>query len=175
MKRLTKTYPSGYVTLDASHFPPYTQDTLDREINAFEPFRIVVEKLKEYEDKVLGEEVWRGPVDAHTTALREIIAVYEENIAPITSIVMHSMFDWLNDMDAEVIKWAIAEAVKNNKRSWKYIEGILRNHFAAGRTTMAAVQDAQRSYKAQPNGAESVYNDDGIDYEALEQVMQERG
>ncbi len=50
MERLTKRYPNGRVTLDAAQFPPYTQETIDCEIRAFEPTCKAVERLAEYED-----------------------------------------------------------------------------------------------------------------------------
>ncbi len=50
MERLTKRYPNGRVTLDAAQFAPVTQETIDQEIRAFEPFYKAVERLAEYED-----------------------------------------------------------------------------------------------------------------------------
>lgn len=50
MERLTKRYGNGQVTLDAEQFT-YTQETIDSEINSFEPFKAVVEKLAEYEEE----------------------------------------------------------------------------------------------------------------------------
>ncbi len=49
-KRLTKIYDNGFVTLDAAMFPPVAQETIDRNISAFEPFAVAVERLAEYED-----------------------------------------------------------------------------------------------------------------------------
>ena len=50
MNRLTKAYPNGFVTLDASKFPPIDQTVLDSEIRNSEPIRIAVERLAKYED-----------------------------------------------------------------------------------------------------------------------------
>lgn len=50
MTRLTKAYPNGFVTLDASQFPPIDQTVLDSEIRNSEPIRAAVERLAEYED-----------------------------------------------------------------------------------------------------------------------------
>lgn len=147
MSRLTKVYPNGFITLDASKFPPIDQNALDSEIRNSLPFSETVKKLNQYENSLYGQASYTRPARKYNDALQKIISLYQENIAPITAIVMHSMADWLNDVDADVIEWAITEAVSNNKRSWKYIEGILKNHFNAGRTTLAAVQDAQRTYK----------------------------
>ena len=81
--------------------------------------------------------------------------------------------DWLDDVDADMIEWAIREAAEHNKRNWKYIEGILRNHFNAGRTTLSQVQDAQRNFKRQDADL-GVYKDDNLDYAELEKIMQEK-
>lgn len=166
MNRLTKVYPSGYVTLDASHFPPYSQDTLDREMNAFEPFRIAVEALKKYEDAAES----KSPSDS----LQQVITFYQENISRnfITPHEMDNIKFWLDKVDADVILWAMKQAVEYKKPSWKYIEGILRNNYNAGRTTLAAVQDAQRTYKAQKDAPSSVYDDSGINYDELERLTQ---
>ena len=49
---LTKKYKNGIITLDAEAFPSVAQETRDREIKNFEPARVAVEKLYEYEQKV---------------------------------------------------------------------------------------------------------------------------
>ncbi len=55
------------------------------------------------------------------------------------------------------------------------IESILKNHFNAGRITLAAVQDAQRTYKVQKDVPKGVYDDSNFDYAELEKIMQEKG
>ena len=83
--------------------------------------------------------------------LSSVVVCYENNISPITQIVRDSMIDWLNDVDSDVIIWAINEAVKLNKRYWKYIEGILRNQFNSGNTTLdkiiASEKERDRKYE----------------------------
>ncbi len=49
MKRLTKKYSNGRITLNEGLFNA-NQETIDRELNAFEPFMAVTEKLYEYEE-----------------------------------------------------------------------------------------------------------------------------
>lgn len=103
---------------------------------------------------------------------QNIIDTFQNNIAPLTPIVMQAIEDWLDDVDARMIEWAIREAAEHNKRNWKYIEGILRNHFNAGRTTYEQVQEAQRNFK-RPDADLGVY-DDNLDYDELEKIMQEK-
>lgn len=49
-KRLTKVYPDGTVTLDASQFT-VRQEVIDSNIRNSEPIKAAVERLKELEDR----------------------------------------------------------------------------------------------------------------------------
>lgn len=111
-----------------------------------------------------------------SAALQNIIDLYQENISHnfITPIEFNNLQFWLERVDADMLEWAIKEAVGNNKRTWKYIEAILNNHFNAGRTTLAAVQDCQRHFKAQKDAPQSVYDDSGVNYDELEKIMREK-
>lgn len=124
-----------------------------------------VEESKVKEKKVEEKELPRLPV--------RIVKLYENNIAPLTPITLQGLDDWLNDMSEDVVIYAIEEAVKNNKRNYRYIEAILRNHFNAGRTTLAEVQSAKRAYKGNENEL-SINRDDSLDYDELEKIMREK-
>lgn len=124
-----------------------------------------VEESKVKEKKVEEREPPRLPV--------RIVKLYENNIAPLTPITLQGLDDWLNAMSEDVVEYAISEAVKNNKRNYKYIEAILRNHFNAGRTTLAEVQSAKRAYKGNENEL-SINRDDSLDYDELEKIMREK-
>lgn len=124
-----------------------------------------VEESKVKEKKVEERELPRLPA--------RIVKLYENNIAPLTPITLQGLDDWLNAMSEDVVEYAISEAVKNNKRNYKYIEAILRNHFNAGRTTLAEVQSAKRAYKGNENEL-SINRDDNIDYDELEKIMREK-
>lgn len=124
-----------------------------------------VEESKVKEKRVEERELPRLPV--------RIVKLYENNIAPLTPITLQGLDDWLNAMSEDVVEYAISEAVKNNKRNYKYIEAILRNHFNAGRTTLTEVQSAKRAYKGNENEL-SINRDDNIDYDELEKIMREK-
>ena len=51
MDRLTRRTESGRILLNRSVFPEYAEETLQREIAAFEPFTLVLQRLCEYEDR----------------------------------------------------------------------------------------------------------------------------
>lgn len=107
---------------------------------------------------------------------QNIIELYQENISRnfVTRVELDNLEFWLTRVDADMLEWAIREAAENNKRTWKYIEAILNNHFNAGHTTLAAVRESQRSFKAQKNEPESVYGDSGLDDAELERIMREK-
>lgn len=121
-----------------------------------------VEESKVKEKKVEERKLPRLPV--------RIVKLYEDNIAPLTPITLQGLDDWLNAMSEDVVEYAISEAVENNKCNYKYIEAILRNHFNAGRTTLAEVQSAKRAYKGDENEL-SINRDDSLDYDELEKIM----
>lgn len=125
-----------------------------------------VEESKVKEKRVEEKELPRLPV--------RIVKLYENNIAPLTPITLQGLDDWLNAMSEDVVEYAISEAVKNNKRNYKYIEAILRNHFNAGRTTLAEVQSAKRAYKGNENELSINRDDNGVDYDELEKIMREK-
>lgn len=106
--------------------------------------------------------------------LKKIITVYEGNIAPITSIVREAMADWLKDVEAGVVIYAINEAAKHNARNWAYINAVIKWQFDAGNKTLEAVQLAKKAYKANPDNL-SVYEDRmGIDMDAIEWAMRKK-
>ena len=122
------------------------------------------------ESKVNKSKV-KETIEAPPVAVpQSLIDLYQENISCnfITSIELDNLEFWLTRVDADVIEWAIREAAEHNKRNWKYIEGILRNHFNVGRTTLAQVQEASRNFK-KPEA--NIYNDNDIDYDELEKIM----
>ena len=127
------------------------------------------------ESKVNKSKV-KETIEAPPVAVpQSLIDHYQENISCnfITSIELDNLEFWLTRVDADMIEWAIREAAEHNKRNWKYIEGILRNHFNAGRTTLEQVQDAQRNFKRHDADL-GVYKDDNLDYDELEKIMQEK-
>ena len=130
------------------------------------------EKRKEEKSKENNSKEERSAAAADP--LRELVKKYEDNIAPITKSVLDRISDWLNSVDADVIAYAIDEAVGHNVRTWKYVEAILNNHFKAGRTTLKEIQTAGRAHKVNPDNL-GVYEDNtGFDYDNIEKLMQER-
>jgi len=55
-----------------------------------------------------------------------IFKLYEEHVGPLTPLVADALRDAEQTYDPAWIAEALGEAVKQNKRSWKYVEAILR-------------------------------------------------
>lgn len=77
----------------------------------------------------------------------EIIKCYEENIGLITPATAELLLDYLKDMDKELIIKAIKIASINNKRSGRYVQGILNDWNKKGIKTLLDVENEQQSYK----------------------------
>jgi DnaD/phage-associated family protein len=56
-----------------------------------------------------------------------IFQLYEENIGPITPMIADLLEEAEKVYPQTIIQFAFEEAVKQNARSWKYIDAILRN------------------------------------------------
>ena len=60
------------------------------------------------------------------TAIPNVFALYEENIGTITPLMAEDLQEAEERYPAAWLEAAFREAVENNKRSWRYVERILR-------------------------------------------------
>ncbi len=74
-----------------------------------------------------------------------IFKLYEENIGPLTPLISDALQDAEKLYAPGLITAAFAEAVKNNKRNWKYVEAILRRWKEEGRAEKQNRPDAQEN------------------------------
>ena len=76
------------------------------------------------------------PEGAHSTVPFErpnIFRLYEENIGPLTPLIADALKDAEETYSAEWVAETIDLAVRNNKRSWRYCEAILKRWKEEGR------------------------------------------
>jgi DNA replication protein len=85
-----------------------------------------------------------------------IFKLYEENIGPLTPLIADALKDAEELYSAEWIVDTIELAVKNNKRSWKYCEAILKRWKEEGR---AEKQDRRDTEKDRRKYVEGKYSD----------------
>lgn len=85
-------------------------------------------------------------IDTEKEKTKEIIKCYEENIGLITPAVAETLFSY-DDIDKELIIYAIKRASVNNKRSMNYIQGILNNWIKKGIKTVLDAENEEQEYK----------------------------
>lgn len=73
-----------------------------------------------------------------------IFRLYEENIGPLTPLIADALKDAEQTYPAEWIADTIDLAVKNNKRSWRYCEAILKRWKEEGRAEKQDRRDAEK-------------------------------
>ncbi len=94
---------------------------------------------------------WRPGTHSHPVALVEerpnIFALYEQNIGPLTPMLSDILRDAENMFPAAWIEEAMKIAIENNKRSWRYIEAILRRWTTEGKPpSLQSDNDEQNPY-----------------------------
>lgn len=72
-----------------------------------------------------------------------IFLLYEQNIGPLTPMIGEQLRHAEDDYPAAWIEEAIQLAVENNKRSWKYVEAILKRWQAEGKDSGRTQQPTQ--------------------------------
>jgi DnaD/phage-associated family protein len=73
-----------------------------------------------------------------------IFRLYEENIGPLTPLIADALKDAETIYPPEWIAETIGLAVKNNKRSWRYCEAILKRWKEEGRGEKQDRRDAEK-------------------------------
>ena len=81
------------------------------------------------------------------TDVAEITKCYEENIGLMTPATAELLFDYLKDMDKDLIIQAIKIASINNKRTGRYIQGILNDWSKKGFKTLLDIEQEQNTFK----------------------------
>jgi len=81
------------------------------------------------------------------TDVAEITKCYEDNIGLITPATAELLFDYLKDMNKDLIIQAIKIASINNKRTGRYIQGILNDWSKKGFKTLLDIEQEQNTFK----------------------------
>ena len=112
------------------------------------PTEIEIEKEIEIE---LEEEIVKKTSSAPTA---EISNYYQKRIGVMDGQQYQILTDYLtlDGMELEVIKIAIDKAADNGKRSFSYINSILKNWRQNGIRTMVQVEDEQRLFQQKKQG-----------------------
>lgn len=107
----------------------------------------------------------------------EITKCYEENIGLMTPATAELLFDYLKDMNKDLIIQAIKIASINNKRTGRYIQGILNDWSKKGFKTLLDVEQEQNTFKNKKEEKqeeyehELTYTDDDFTPEQYDRLM----
>jgi DNA replication protein len=85
-----------------------------------------------------------GAVSAAPFERPNIFRLYEENIGPLTPLIADALKDAEETYSAEWVAETIDLAVRNNKRSWRYCEAILKRWKEEGRGEKQDRRDAEK-------------------------------
>jgi DnaD/phage-associated family protein len=90
---------------------------------------------------------WRGAARASAPPrnIPNIFKLYEENIGPLTPVIADALKDAEQTYAPEWLAEAIELSAKMNKRSWKYIEAILRRWKEEGHAEKQDRRDPEAS------------------------------
>jgi len=93
------------------------------------------------------------PSDLRDGRYAALIDAYTQNIRMPSAIEAESIEQWLSDMPAEVIDFAIKQAALSGIRSWRGVETILLRWKEIGVHDLPSAQAAQREWssRAQAN------------------------
>jgi DnaD/phage-associated family protein len=86
-----------------------------------------------------------------------VFKLYEENIGPLTPLIADALKDAEAMYQPEWIAESIELAVKNNKRSWRYCEAILKRWKEEGRAEKQDRRDAEKDHRKYIQGEYADY------------------
>lgn len=97
--------------------------------------------------EALSKGQWHGSTEIISTQFEQpnIFRLYEENIGPLTPLIADALKDAEEIYSAEWIADTIDLAVRNNKRSWKYCEAILKRWKEEGRGEKQDRRDVEKA------------------------------
>lgn len=110
----------------------------------------------------------------------DVFKMYEQEFGALTPMIAEAIKDAQETYPADWIPEAMQVAVSSNKRSWKYVEGILKNCKAAGKSPLLnKLEKTNGTYrpssKASPKpkpAARTAYSD--ADLAAAERIKKQR-
>jgi DNA replication protein len=103
---------------------------------------------------------WREsgrPASAPPVEKPNVFKLYEENIGPLTPMIADTLRDAEQTYPESWIADAMTEAVQRNKRSWKYVEAILKRWKEDGRHERADQQGGAEGSERYTKSAFSEY------------------
>ena len=96
--------------------------------------------------------------DSCVDGLQKIINFYENNIGVITPYILEILQDFAEEMNYEIVIFAMQKAVEANIRTIQYIKGTLNNWTKKGiKTLLEAKEESKNFSKNKSNSAEEEF------------------
>lgn len=91
----------------------------------------------------------------YTTTTNNLYNIVEQNFGrTLSPIEIEKINDWSLSFNEEIIKYAISIATLNNKRTFNYVNGILKNWKTAGYKTLQEIKENEEPKKPEPMSEE---------------------
>lgn len=126
------------------------------------PTEIEIEKDKKIDINIDKELEVEEEIKASSTANENSLKIISDYFQQEIGILSPNQFEQLSDyititkMEVDVIKEAITRAADNSKRSFGYVNSILRNWRQNGILTMVKVDEEQRQFQSRKSKQEEV-------------------
>lgn len=120
--------------------PPELEIELEKDIK--------IEKEIELESEVVSENKKTTTDATADNSLKNLFDYYQERIGLIDSFQYQMILEYVKEdgMAIEIIEKAIGKAADNGKRNFNYVNSILKNWKQSGITTLAQVEDEEKTY-----------------------------
>lgn len=115
------------------------------------------------------KEIDKEGINSFSTTKRTIYDIIEENFGrTLSSMEIEKISTWTEEYTEDIIEYAVRQSVMANKRSFNYVNGILRNWKSNGYKTLQEIKDHEQKWY-EPRKTE--YTDtDILDYNWLEDL-----
>lgn len=97
--------------------------------------------------------------DSCVDGLQKVIDFYNDNIGLVTPYTLEILQDYMQEMDSEVIIFAMKKAVEANIRTMQYIKGTLNNWSKQGIKTLLEAKEESEKFKKGKSIAEEWANE----------------
>ncbi|HES8784907.1 TPA: phage replisome organizer N-terminal domain-containing protein [Streptococcus pyogenes] len=137
----------------AEKSPPEIEIELDKERELDKKIDINIDKELEVE-----EEIKDSSSAANVNNLKIISDYFQQEIGILSPKQFEQLSDYITitKMEVDVVKEAITRAADNSKRSFGYVNSILRNWRQNGILTMVKVEEEQRQFQSRKSKQEEV-------------------
>lgn len=135
----------------------------------------IIDKDKELDkeiNKEIDKEIEGDKEDYFSTTEKSIYTLVEQNFGrPLSPMEIEKINVWIEEYSEDIINYAIQKSVLANKRSFNYVNGILKNWKSNGYRTLQEIRDNDYSLRERPEPDPE--NNILFDYNWLEDIENE--